>query len=416
MRWTDPDARPCLTADLPGTGGILKRFNEDFQVDEIPLYEPSGAGTHTYFVIEKNGVTTWQAVQNVARALRRNPRDIGYAGMKDAHAVTRQMLSLEHVEPAEVERVALPRIRILRVNRHTNKIKLGHLRGNRFDIRVREAGHDGVARAHDVLSVLVRRGVPNYFGEQRFGTHGDNALVGLALVQDRYDEAVARICGRPGPLDTGDIRRARELFDRGDYEAAARAWPGSSREQQRLCEAMRRTGGEARRAWRSVDRKLERLYVSALQSELFNRVLAARLGRIDRLHDGDAAWKHDTGAVFLVENAAAEQPRCDAFEISPSGPLFGRKMKPARGLPGQVEADVLTEAGLSPDELARDRRLTGGRRSLRFRPRDTAVEAGVDERGPYLRVAFTLESGCYATTVMREICKSDPRDDGPSAR
>ena len=157
---------------------------------------------------------------------------------------------------------------------------------------------------------------------------------------------------------------------------------------------------------RAIDRKLALLYVSALQSAFFNRVLAERVTTIDRLVNGDVAWKHANGASFLVEDAAAEQPRCDAFEISPSGPLFGRKMKAAQSEPGQSEARVLAEAGLTLERLAEHRHVQGARRPLRFRARDCEVDTGMDDRGPYVCISFALDSGCYATTVLREICKT----------
>src|ERR1043166_8776551 len=103
---------PYLTADLPGIGGEIKRYDEDFIVEELPLYAPSGSGTHVYFAIEKRGLPTLAAIQHIARALGRQPRDIGYAGMKDAHGVTRQMLSVEHVDNNQVESLALSRIKV----------------------------------------------------------------------------------------------------------------------------------------------------------------------------------------------------------------------------------------------------------------------------------------------------------------
>jgi tRNA pseudouridine13 synthase len=283
---------------------------------------------------------------------------------------------------------------------------MGHLRGNRFVIKVRQAEPDPLPRARAILDVLARRGVPNYFGEQRFGRRGDNAAVGRAVLRGDFGEAVALVCGRPGPADTGAVRTARTRFDRGDYAGALAAWPPSSGEQRRLCAALRKSGGDAGRAWRALDRKLALLYISALQSDLFNRVLAQRVATLDRLVDGDVAWKHANGASFLVEDAAAEQPRCDAFEISPSGPLFGGKMMAARGGPGQLEARVLGDAGLTVEQLAGHRHVQGARRPLRFKPEDGQAETGTDARGPYVRITFTLASGCYATTVLREICKA----------
>lgn len=407
---TATDRLPYLTADLPGVDGVIKRYDEDFVVEEMPLYEAGGEGTHTYFLIEKQGLTTLAAIQIIARELNRQPRDIGYAGMKDAHGVTRQMLSIEHVAPEQVEALALSRIRVLSTGVHTNKIKLGHLAGNRFVIKVRDAVESPRARAEAIVEVLCVRGVPNYFGPQRFGVRGDNAAVGRAVLRDNYDEAIALMLGRPGCRDSGDARRARELFDAGDLEASAAAWPRSLASQGRVCRALIRDNGDAEKAWRAVDHTLRKLFVSAVQSEMFNQVLARRILGLDKLEPGDVAWKHKNGAAFLVEDAALEQPRCDAFEISPTGPLFGRKMKAPTGSPAAAEAEVLQASGLSDSTMrVKDgTKLDGARRPLRVPLSDPAAETGSDHRGPYLQLSFALPPGAYATNVIREICKNPP--------
>jgi tRNA pseudouridine13 synthase len=380
-------------------------------VEEIPLYPASGEGTHTYFVVEKRGLTTLEAVRLIARRLGRNPRDIGYAGLKDAHGVTQQMLSLEHMDPAAVASIELGRVRVLSVNRHRNKIKLGHLAGNRFVIKVRETTESSVESARAVLDVLVKRGVPNYFGPQRFGARGDNALIGRAVLLDDFDEAIGLILGRPGPVDHGQVRRARELFDSGDLPASAEAWGHAFAEQAHICRALIKSGGDSRKAWRAVHHTLRRLYVSAFQSDLFNRVLARRIDGIDRLETGDIAWKHRNGACFLVEDAEVEQPRCAAFEISPTGPLFGRRMTEAQDAPGRVEAEVLAESGVTCDRLRGkgDAKVDGARRPLRVPLADLALDAGQDAQGQYVRLTFALPPGAYATSVIREVCKSDDR-------
>ena len=402
---------PYLTASLPGIGGVIKQYDEDFGVDEIPLYLASGEGTHTYFVIEKRGFTTLEAVKLIARRLGRNPRDIGYAGLKDAHGVTRQMLSLEHVDPAAIASLDLGRIRVLSVNRHRNKIKLGHLAGNRFVIKIRETVESPVQSAQAILDVLAKRGLPNYFGPQRFGARGDNALIGRAVLLDDFDEAIGLILGRPGPADHGQVLRARELFESGDLQASAEAWGYAFSEQAHICRALLKSSGDTRKAWRAVHHTLRRLYVSAFQSELFNRVLARRIDRIDRLETGDIAWKHRNGACFLVEDAEVEQPRCTAFEISPTGPLFGRRMTEAQGTPGQVEAAILAESGVTQDRLGGrgDAKLDGARRPLRVPLADLALDAGPDAQGRYVRLTFALPPGAYATGVIREVCKSNDR-------
>ncbi|MFH0982454.1 MAG: tRNA pseudouridine(13) synthase TruD [Planctomycetota bacterium] len=398
---------PYLTAGLPGVGGAIKRYDEDFLVEELPLYLPSGEGTHTYFGIEKRGLTTLAATAAVAKALGKRAHDIGYAGLKDAHALTRQTFSVEHVTSKQIEALDLARIKVLWISLHRNKLKLGHLRGNRFVLKIRAVGPEATARARTIIDVLHRRGVPNYFGPQRFGTRGDNAEIGRAVLKDDFDEALRVMLGRPGPLDRDNIRRARELFEQGRHEEAARAWPEAFREQIRVCRALARADGDARRAWSAVNHTLRKLYVSAEQSRLFNLVLAERLEGIDRVEVGDMAWKHVNGACFRVEDLAAEQPRCVAFEISPTGPLYGARMTEATGRPGELEAEVLAREGLESVALRRRGgvKLDGARRPLRVPLGDQAASAGEDDHGPYLQVSFTLPPGSYATCITREICK-----------
>ncbi len=125
--------------------------------------------------------------------------------------------------------------------------------------------------------------------------------------------------------------------------------------------------------------------------------------------DGDLAWKHDSGAVFHVESAAAEQPRCDAFEISPSGPLIGYRMSLPSGEPRAMEEACFKEAGLTPGDFRRtgELKVSGVRRPLRVKPTDLDIAGGVDEHGPHVTLAFTLPAGSFATVLLREITKSD---------
>lgn len=403
---------PYLTADLPGIGGAIKRFNEDFLVEELPAYPACGDGTHVYFTIEKQGLTTPAAIGIIAKSLGRRSCDIGYAGMKDAHGVTRQTLSLEHIDPARIERLELARIRVLSVTLHTNKLKLGHLAGNRFEIKVRDTVASPLERVRAIFDVLARRGLPNYFGPQRFGARGDTAMIGVAVLRGDFDEAVALILGRPGKLDHGPVQTARECFDRGDLEEAAAAWPRGMAMQANMCRMLLKPGGDARKAWRVVDHTLRRLYVSAVQSDLFNRVLAMRIGSIDRIETGDLAWKHTNGACFRVEDGATEQPRCAAFEISPTGPLFGSRMTEAHGEPGRVEQEVLESTGLSSDQFRVEQagKQSGARRPMRVPLIDASFDEGTDDRGPYVGLKFAIAPGAYATNLTREVCKADAAD------
>ena len=403
-----PGDLPYMTADLPGIGGVIKRYDEDFLVEEIPLYPLSGQGTHLYLLMEKRGLTTHAAIRELAGELRRDPRDFGYAGLKDAHGVTRQMVSIEHVEPERMASLSFSRIRILSVDRHTNKIKLGHLSGNRFDLRIRDTIQAPLEVGRAIVDRLASRGAANYFGPQRFGTRGDNAAVGRAVLCEDYGRAIDLMLGKPAAIDRGAAGKARELFEAGDVDGAARAWSGKFPQQARLCRAFEKFDRDAAKTWRSVDRSLRTFYLSAVQSELFNCVVARRIDSLDRLMVGDVAWKHHNGACFDVEDAVAEQPRCDAFEISPSGPLFGHKMKAAGGVPGEMETAILDESGLTMKELLlwSGKGLTGARRPLRVPLGDPEVGFAEDEHGWFLRVSFQLPPGSYATAVTRELCKA----------
>ncbi len=393
-------------------------------MEEVPAYAPAGEGDHTLFEIEKHGLATPRALGDIAHALGVRPGDIGAAGMKDAHAITRQWLSIEHVPPERVLALEIPRIRVLRADRHRRKLRRGHLAANRFSIRLRPAAADGATATtaatpafadwtaatlpviRSVLDVLKRRGVPNYYGKQRFGSRGDTWAVGRALARGDAGEAVALIAGRPNDFDTGDVLRARELFDAGRYGDAAAAWPSGFRQCVRLCHAMVRRG-DAARALPAVGKRMLRFYAGAYQSWLFNQVLARRVGGIDQLLAGDLAWKHDSEALFPVEDPEAEQPRAERFEVSATGPLAGRRMREPQGEAAALERDVLEGAGLEPAELESPamRPLGGSRRPLRFPLRDLAVEPGGDDEGVFLELRFALPPGAYATEVLREIGK-----------
>ncbi len=400
--------RGRLTRDIPGIGGRIKAGPDDFRVEEIPLYEPSGTGDHLYIRIEKRGMTTHEAVGRIARHLRVRPRDIGYAGIKDAAAVTVQTLSVEHVDAAQVQTFRDDRVRILAVDRHTNKLRPGHLSMNRFSIRIRGADTARGADAEKILGILSSRGVPNFFGPQRFGIRGDTADLGAALVRGDHAGFLSCYLGEPRAGDPPARRAAREAFDAGDPDAALSRWPASCRDRRRVLQAFRRNG-DAARACGTVNRRMRRLFVSAFQSALFNAVLLRRLDTIDRLIPGDIAKKCDTGGVFRVEDPAAEQPRADRFEISPTGPLPGYRCLIAEREAGAIEQAVFDERGVDPAALkkAGSLKITGTRRPLRFPLHEPRLETGADAGGAYAAVSFGAPPGCYATVVTDELIKEN---------
>jgi tRNA pseudouridine13 synthase len=407
---------PYLTADIAPVSAGIKRRDEDFVVEEVPLYDPCGSGDHVYALIEKVGMTTRRAVLEIARAVGVSSAAIGVAGQKDARGITRQVLSIEGVEPSRVRELALPNLRILDVARHRTRLRPGALRANRFEIRLREVPAGRVGEVQRVLDVLARRGVPNYFGPQRFGMRGDTWEVGRALLASDFTAAVALIAGTPTPDDPAPVRRARELTAAGRYAEAANAWPGSFADCARLCRLLIRTGGDIRRALFGLDRSVLGFYVSAYQAWLFNLVLAERLADLDRCLSGEIAFWHRTGRFAPVTDVAAATLQTTRFEISPTGPMLGVTMSRPQGEAGATEQRVFAQAGCALERLPRTGPLTcvGGRRPLRFQPEGLNLATGADAAGAYLEIGFTLPPGCYATALLREICK-DHLHEGPEA-
>jgi tRNA pseudouridine13 synthase len=392
---------PYLTANQPGIGGQLKATPKDFVVEEIPLYAASGAGQHVYALIEKTGLSTYAAVKAIARALNISPDKIGYAGLKDAQAVTRQTISIDNVSPAVVEALDLPHIKIINVNRHQNKLRTGHLAGNRFTIKVRQVTPTALPIAQAILETLTRRGVPNYFGEQRFGNRGNTGRLGELLIRGEAAEFVAEYLGRPQPGESPKVRAARQLIDEGKWVEALACWPPFLADERRVLAALQKTGEQPEAAFEVLNKKIKGFFVSAFQAELFNALLVERLASLGRLEAGDVAYIHSKGACFVVDNAAVEQPRADVFEISPAGPLFGPKTLAAQGAPGQREAALLAKYNLTCfDFSAPGLKIQGARRPYRFQLK--AVNCWWDDG---LMISFELPPGAYATTVMAEVMK-----------
>ncbi len=393
-----------LTAQIPGTGGLFKESDEDFLVTEIPAYLPCGEGEHLYLEIEKRGLTTPEAIRRISRALGIEERDIGYAGMKDSKGITRQTLSLPRIKPEVALALDLPGIRPLNAAFHRNKLKLGHLRGNRFRIRVREVDERAVGYAGETLQVLAERGVPNFFGVQRYGSQGNSHLIGRALLHRDFQEAVDTLMGEPGGISDQRWREAVEAYHRGEYEEAVRLFPGFCRTEREVAQRLIQRPDAFEQAFRAVNPRLQKLYLSALQSWLFDRLLEERLPCFDTLEEGDLAFRHDNGACFLVIDPALEAPRAARQEISPSGPLFGCKMTLPAGKVLAREEALLAMEGLSPEQfnLPAGLRMEGERRPFRI----LLGEPELVREGSDLILSFTLPKGSYATVVLGEVMKT----------
>jgi tRNA pseudouridine13 synthase len=349
MSTDDSDQLPYATAKSLRVLGKIRQQPQDFKVEEIAAYEPAGHGEHVLLHVEKTGLNTPEAVRRVARALDADPAQAGWAGLKDRNAVTSQWISLFQVDPERALRLELPGIRVLSASRHPHKIRTGHLKGNRFVIRIVCAPQD-IGVAQTVLQQLSTQGTPNYYGEQRFGRDGEN------------------------------LPRARR-------------WLAD--------------GGRAPR-----DRFDRKLLASVLQSDWFNQWLAARV-RADALGrpiTGDLMRKEETGGMFVTQDADDAAARMATWDISPTGPIFGEKMRWPEADALEIERALWARVGLSDEALSRARKLLpGSRRSARMRPAGAQVGAWTDG----IELAFTLPKGAYATVVLRELFKTAPPEAVP---
>ncbi len=412
------DSLAYLTAELPGIGGAIKQRPQDFLVEEQPLYPTRGHGEHLFVLVEKTSVTTTDVVRDLARAFRVGRNDIGYAGLKDKHAIVRQHFSIwlpdRHDEETCIHRLNDRRlIKVLWSDRHTNKLRRGHHGGNRFVIRVRDVKPNDSAMAKAIIDQLFAEGVPNFVGDQRFGYRQHNHKLGRHLLRGEYQELLDEMLGQPIDADPPSMQRARTAYDQRDYDEALKHWPKHLRFDRQALDALRQ-GHDAKRAVMAIYKSQREFLISALQSAMFNSVLDRRMreGKLTRLIPGDLAWKHDSRSVFAVDEETAEKEnaptgRVPAIEVSPSGPMWGINMTRASGEPGDIEKQVLDVFGLRPEELAGvgDVYAEGSRRPMRIALRDPEVSEDSDQHGHFVKLAFEMPRGAFATIVLREVMK-----------
>lgn len=397
--------RRSQTEPLPGIEGRFKERPEDFVVEEVPLYEPCGEGEHLYVWIEKQGLTTEEAIRRLARACELKPRDIGAAGLKDRRAITRQWLSLSRAPQSEpkLARLQDPALKILEIRRHRNKLKKGHLKGNRFRIRIRQAGPEAAGRARAILSVLEAEGLANAFGRQRFGVEDSNPELGKRMLQGPPESFLDLLLGGPvEPVGPGRIQESRRLYRAEDYKGALAALPGAPSAERSALRSLVEKPGDPSRAIVAIPRRQRLFFASALQSALFNAYLDGRRRLDPAPLPGEVVFLHDRGASFLVEDPAAEKERWQSFELSPSGPIFGPQLlRPTRPELLGLEDQILEEAGLSLEDFAGPLGLRGQRRALRIPLRGVEVIDDEDD----VQLSFELPKGAYATAVVEELLR-----------
>ncbi len=338
---------PYLTEEQEGIGGKIRDRPEDFMVEEVALYEPSGHGNHLYVNLTKRNQTTRDVQRELARLFNLRPQNIGSAGLKDKDAVTTQTFSALLQDSMRVDEASdliesRLDVKVNWVSFHTNKLRAGHLIGNKFKITITDLRmplSQAERKAWRIADVIHQKGLPNFYGEQRMGTTREKIRDGWAVL-------------------IGE-KRIKDPWER-------------------------------------------KFLISVYQSYMCNRYLAERVNRglFEGLLQGDIAKKHETGGIFWVNDVETDQPRYEAKEISFTAPMFGYKMSKPLGESASLEAEILEESELSMDVFRRAK-ITGTRRLGRLTPK-----IDITETSGGLQLSFMLPKGGYATTVLREFMKN----------
>lgn len=322
------------------SNAIFRQASEDFIVNEHLIFDPDGEGEHVYLHIKKTNTNTQWLAQALADYANIKRRDISYAGLKDRHAVTSQWFSLllhKDNEP-EWNKFRQTGIDILEVTRHRTKLRPGMAKRNHFVITLYDV-HCSEQAMQQRLSLVEQQGVPNYYGEQRFGH------------------------------DAGNLDRAKLLFE-GKIRIKSRGKKG--------------------------------LYLSSARSHLFNQVLAerVRLGNWATPITGDCMMLDGTHSYFPINAPDSEiMSRVDEFDLHPTGPLWGKGELPTCLDSHQLENEILQneqlfKTGLSSTSMKMDRR------SLRMKPQALSYEWLSSNS---IRFSFDLRAGQYATTFLHEL-------------
>ncbi|MDR1460455.1 MAG: tRNA pseudouridine(13) synthase TruD [Campylobacteraceae bacterium] len=337
--------------------------SNDFVVSEIPLYEFSNEGEHLVLHVRKKDLTTWQMLQVFSQISGAKMRDFGYAGLKDKDGMTTQYISIHKSYEKAFENFTHQNIKILSSNYHNNKIKIGHLKGNRFFIRLKKVLPIDALKIKEAFGRISKEGYPNYFGYQRFGKSGDNFNEGRAILLGERRE-------RNRKLEDFLISAYQsELFNH---------WLSKRVEISKYFESFNEKELQSTLGWDKNDIKEVKK-----QSQFF------------KLLKGDVCHHYPHGKAFICEDVGAELERFNAKDITITGWLVGGRTMRACDLAGEIENDCFDEAEVFSNKLDGTRRFAWNfieNPEFKYKEEDAWVE-----------LAFTLTKGAYATVVLEEI-------------
>ena len=329
----------------PSASALFKQSTQDFVVTEDLGFEPSGEGEHHLFYIEKENTNTAFVAEQLAKTFKQPLRNVSYAGRKDKYALTRQWFSIyaPKVKHFDINEFSLPSVTITQYTKHHKKIRTGQHKGNHFTITLRDV--TDLKAVSESLQYISENGVPNYFGEQRFG------------VVNTTDS---------GSLIGGNLALAERMMN----------------------------GEEIR------NRNKRSMAISALRSWLFNEFISERLaqGHYHSVLLGDALNLSKSNSFFVAEEPLDElQHRYEARDIAPTAPLWGDTQSAVSGDALAFESEISQRYAELCDFLA-SLNMQTARRPIKIWPANLEWTA----QGDTLTINFWLPAGCFATSVLRE--------------
>lgn len=337
---------------------VFKQSKDDFVVTEIPLYEFSGEGEHLILKIRKKDLATWDAVQIIANFLGCKPRDIGYAGLKDKNAMTIQSISIPKKYEEKFNTFSHENIKILDKTYHNNKIKIGHLKGNKFFIRLKRVNLVNARKIEQVVKAIATHGIPNYFGFQRFGNEGDNYKKGKDIIDGKLKEK---------------RRNLHQMYINAYQSYLFNTWLSKRVEMSKLIDAF-----EPKEICEKLNLPLDIVKQMKKQAHPF------------KLLPGDLMNHYPFGRIFHVEELDVEAEKFNNRDRVVTGLLAGKRVKKSIGLAYDLEKDY-------DEETSED----GARRFAWIFPDD--LQSNYKEEKNWMELQFTLPKGSYATEVISEI-------------
>ena len=414
----------------PGIGGSIRNSYEDFYVEEIPEITPQGEGPNVWIWIEKVGRTTLDVLLDISRDLHISRKRMGFAGMKDKKALTRQWICISNMDSeSQLEEIInlednIRNTKFLKVVRGQKKLRMGQLIGNKFKIIIKDIPfnddikslEDAVIRAREILKQLEHTGVPNYFGWQRFGKpRSTTHLVGEALIQNDLKKAVDTYIGHPTDKESPETYKARVAYDENNLKESLNLMHGAMRYEKMMLKELIKdldkygqlNDESYKKALHALPKPLSRMFVHAYQSYLFNEVVSKRVEMgINKYIEGDIIIDNEEKIIRGKTNQEY-QNLINNFQAHPTSPLYGTKVPFAEGKVGEMEKDLLDKYSLTKEDFEVEKMPKLGshglRRSMRFKIWNSNVKV-LDDR---IMVEFSINKGSYATTVLREIMKED---------